>query len=162
MARRARGRRRRVISPDGRAATSPGEHGQDRGDPRRGGPHGGTGASRPEQDGERGWQRPLGAAPDVWAVFVQGRHRDAHVHAGDVHAPDAEMALVLAKENYTRRDPCVNLWVVRADQIHATTRPAAEMFVPATDKSYRFGGSYRQQRRVLQSSYKASYRDEDQ
>jgi len=108
------------------------------------------------------WEHPLGAAKDVWAVFVQGRRRDTHVYAGDVHAPDAEMALVLAKENYTRRDPCVSLWVVRADQIHATAQDAAEMFVPATDKSYRFGGSYRQQRRVLQSSYQAAYREEDQ
>jgi len=84
------------------------------------------------------------------------------VYAGDVHAPDAEMALVLAKENYTRRDPCVSLWVVRADQIHATAQDAAEMFVPATDKSYRFGGSYRQQRKAFQSSYQAAYREEDQ
>jgi len=155
---RPRGRRRRVIPPADRAVTPPGE----RSDPAPGGPRRGADAPRREPVGEGGWQRTLGAAPDVWAVFVQGRHRDAHVYAGDVHAPDAEMALVLAKENYTRRDPCVNLWVVRADQIHATTRPAAEMFVPATDKSYRFGGSYRQQRRVLQGSYKASYRDEDQ
>lgn len=108
-----------------------------------------------------GWEGPLGAAPDVWAVFVQGRRRDVHVYAGDVHAPDAEMALVLAKENYTRRDPCVSLWVVRADQIHATTQSAAEMFVPATDKSYRFGGSYRRQRKVLQGSYGTDYREDE-
>ena len=93
----------------------------------------GRGERRLTGEGVRGkWEAPLGAAPDVWAVFVQGRRRDAHVYAGDVHAPDAEMALVLAKENYTRRDPCVSLWVVRADQIHATGPAAAEMFVPAT------------------------------
>ncbi|HXX36784.1 MAG TPA: 1,2-phenylacetyl-CoA epoxidase subunit B [bacterium] len=126
-------------------------------------PPDGSGADRARAAGPGpAWERPLGTAPDVWAVFVQGRHRDMHVYAGDVHAPDAEMALVLAKESYTRRDPCVNLWVVRADHIHATTQSASEMFAPATDKSYRFGGSYRQQRRILQSSYKASYREEDQ
>jgi len=107
------------------------------------------------------WEGPLGAAADVWAVFVQGRRRDAHVYAGDVHAPDAEMALVLAKENYTRRDPCVSLWVVRADQIHATAQSASEMFVPATDKSYRFGGSYRRQRKILQGSYGTDYREDE-
>ena len=122
----------------------------------------GRGERRLTGEGVRGkWEAPLGAAPDVWAVFVQGRRRDAHVYAGDVHAPDAEMALVLAKENYTRRDPCVSLWVVRADQIHATGPAAAEMFVPATDKSYRFGGSYRRQRKVLQSSYGTDYREDD-
>ena len=78
------------------------------------------------------WEGPLAAPPDVWAVFLQARKRDPHMYVGDIHAPDAEMALVLAKENYTRRDPCVNLWVVRADQIHATTSDAVEMFEPAT------------------------------
>ncbi len=108
------------------------------------------------------WERRLGAAPDVWAVFLQARRRDPHVYVGDVHAPDAEMALVLAKEGYTRRDPCVNLWVVRADQIHATTHSAEEMFDPVTDKSYRFGGSYRQQQKAYRSAWRLSHREEDQ
>ncbi len=108
------------------------------------------------------WQRALDAPRDVWAVFLQARRRDPHVYVGDVHAPDAEMALVLAKEGYTRRDPCVNLWVVRADQIHATTTGAEEMFEPATDKSYRFGGSYRQQQKFYRSAWRLSHREEDQ
>jgi hypothetical protein len=35
------------------------------------------------------------------------------------------------------------------------------MFVPATDKSYRFGGSYRRQRKVLQESYGTEYREDE-
>ncbi len=108
------------------------------------------------------WQRPLTEALDVWAVFLQARRRDPHVYVGDVHAPDAEMALVLAKESYTRRDPCVNLWVVRADQIHATTHAAEEMFAPASDKSYRFGGSYRQQQKVYRGTWQPTQREEDE
>lgn len=111
---------------------------------------------------EKRWEGPLAAPPDVWAVFLQARTRDPHVYVGDVHAPDAEMALVLAKENYARRDPCVSLWVVHADQIHATTSEAAAMFAPATDKSYRFGGSYRQQQKVYGSGWRLSHREEDQ
>ena len=99
------------------------------------------------------WVRTLEAPADVWAVFLQARRRDAHVHVGDVHAPDAEMALLLAKESYARRDPCVSLWVVPAREIRATAGDAAEMFEPATDKSYRFGGSYRQQQRVYRGGY---------
>jgi ring-1,2-phenylacetyl-CoA epoxidase subunit PaaB len=102
------------------------------------------------------WVRTLEAPADVWAVFLQARRRDAHVHVGDVHAPDAEMALLLAKENYARRDPCVSLWVVPAREIRATADDAAEMFEPATDKSYRFGGSYRQQQRVYRGGYQAA------
>lgn len=109
-----------------------------------------------------GWERRLTTPHDVWAVFLQARTRDPHVHVGDVHAPDAEMALVFAKENYARRDPCVNLWVVRADEIHATTAAVAEMFEPAIDKSYRFGGSYRKQQHVYRSAWRLSHGDEDQ
>jgi ring-1,2-phenylacetyl-CoA epoxidase subunit PaaB len=58
------------------------------------------------------------------------------------------MALLLAKEQFARRDPCVNLWVVRYADIAATSYDDADMFAPATDKSYRFGGSYREQQRI--------------
>ncbi len=86
-----------------------------------------TAGAPPNGAGGR-WARPLPAPADVWAVFLQARKRDPHVHVGDVHAPDSEMALVLAKENYARRDPCVSLWVVRAAEIYATTADAAGMF----------------------------------
>ncbi len=116
----------------------------------------------PAGAGAHRWGQPLAGPGDVWAVFLQARKRDPHVYVGDVHAPDAEMALVLAKESFTRRDPCVNLWVVRIDQIHITPREAEEMFEPATDKSYRFGGSYRQQQKVYRTGWRLSHREEDQ
>ncbi len=108
------------------------------------------------------WGDPLATPHDVWAVFLRAHRRDPHVYVGDVHAPDAEMALVLAKESYTRRDPCVSLWVVRVDQIHTTPADAAEIFEPATDKSYRFGGSYREQQKVYRTGWRLSHREEDQ
>ena len=85
----------------------------------------------------------------IFAVFRQDTKNDPHVHVGEVHAPDAEMALVLAKEQFARRDPCVNLWVVALRDITATAYDDADLFEPATDKSYRFGGSYREQQRVM-------------
>ena len=42
----------------------------------------------------------------------------------------------------------MNLWVVRYADIGATRYEDADMLEPATDKSYRFGGSYREQQRV--------------
>jgi ring-1,2-phenylacetyl-CoA epoxidase subunit PaaB len=120
----------------------------------------GTGDGAPKNLGA--WERRLATPRGVWAVFLQARKRDPHVHVGDVHAPDAEMALVVAKENYARRDPCVNLWVVRADEIHATTADVAEMFEPVIDKSYRFGGSYRKQQHVYRSGWRLSHSDEEQ
>lgn len=88
-------------------------------------------------------------ASKIFAVFRQDTKNDAHVHVGDVHAADPEMALVLAKEQFARRDPCVNLWVVLYTAIGATSYDDAEIFEPSTDKSYRFGGSYREQQRVM-------------
>jgi ring-1,2-phenylacetyl-CoA epoxidase subunit PaaB len=84
----------------------------------------------------------------IYAVFRQETKNDAHVHVGDVHAPDPEMALILAKEQFARRDPCVNLWVVPYTSVTATAYADADIFDPASDKSYRFGGSYREQQRV--------------
>lgn len=88
-------------------------------------------------------------AARLFAVFRQDTKNDAHVHVGDVHATDPEMALVLAKEQFARRDPCVNLWVVPYTAVVATAYDDAEMFEPAIDKSYRFGGSYREQQRIM-------------
>ncbi len=44
-------------------------------------------------------------------VFVQGKEGKAFQHEGIVHAPNLEMAFVLAKEAFTRRFTCVSLHV---------------------------------------------------
>jgi ring-1,2-phenylacetyl-CoA epoxidase subunit PaaB len=55
-----------------------------------------------------------------------------------VHAPDAKMALQLARDVYTRRQEGVSIWVVRADHIVASDPQAKpEFFDPAEDKIYR-------------------------
>lgn len=101
------------------------------------------------------WATLVGMTPRqasrVFAVFRQDTKNDPHVHVGDVHAVDAEMALVLAKEQFTRRDPCVSLWVVPYSALTASAADDASLFEHATDKSYRFGGSYREQQRVLKA-----------
>ena len=74
----------------------------------------------------------------TYEVFHQTKRGDPHVHVGSVHATDAEMALMLARDQFARRLACVNLWVVPSDQIFATNYDDAEaLFEPATDKSYR-------------------------
>lgn len=58
-------------------------------------------------------------------VFHQERRDRPHLNVGTVHAPDAEMALLNARDVFVRRPDCVSLWVVPADQI--TSRTAQEM-----------------------------------
>ncbi len=80
----------------------------------------------------------------LWEVFVQERSGDPHQHAGSVRAADAEMALQNARDVYGRRGEAVNMWVVAASAIHATTPGDKESFFdPADDKVYRHPQFYK-------------------
>lgn len=48
----------------------------------------------------------------TYEVFVQPREGKPFQHEGVVHAPDIELAFVLAKETFTRRFTCISLFVV--------------------------------------------------
>jgi ring-1,2-phenylacetyl-CoA epoxidase subunit PaaB len=80
---------------------------------------------------------------ETWEVMHQTSRGAQHIHVGSVHAPNAELAIVFAKEQYARRMKCVNLWVVRTSAITATSYDDADMFEPATDKSYREAFGYK-------------------
>jgi len=74
----------------------------------------------------------------LWEVFIRPGAGLEHKHCGSVHAADAEQALHLAREVYTRRQEGDSIWVVPSAAITASA-PAAkgEMFEPAADKIYR-------------------------
>jgi ring-1,2-phenylacetyl-CoA epoxidase subunit PaaB len=75
---------------------------------------------------------------DLWEVFVRPKRGLAHVHAGSIHATDAEMALRNARDVYTRRQEGVSLWVVPAAEITASSPDEQDSFFdPAADKAYR-------------------------
>ena len=48
----------------------------------------------------------------TYEVFVQARSGKPFQHEGIVHAPNLEMAYLLAKEAFTRRFTCVSIYVV--------------------------------------------------
>lgn len=74
----------------------------------------------------------------MWEVFVRARRGMSHVHAGSVHAPDAEMALRNARDVYTRRQEGVSIWVVPSSAVLASTADQRDAFYePAADKEYR-------------------------
>lgn len=56
-----------------------------------------------------------------YIVFQQDDAGEPYHYDGSVHAPDAEMALLNARDVFTRRPACIGLWVVRADRIFART-----------------------------------------
>ena len=89
---------------------------------------------------------PQQAAPDdsaqnewpLWEVFLRAKAGLDHKHCGSLHAPDASMALQLAREVYTRRQEGVSIWVVRSSDITASDPGDKAMyFDPMADKVYR-------------------------
>ncbi len=79
----------------------------------------------------------------TYEVFTQKVRGAQHVHVGIVHAPSSEMALLFAKEQYARREQCVNIWVVKSVDVQATSYEDSTMFEHAFDKSYRESFGYK-------------------
>ncbi len=52
-----------------------------------------------------------------WEVFVRPRGGVTHVYSESVHAPDAETALLNARDTYLRRVEGVSLWVIPSGAI---------------------------------------------
>jgi ring-1,2-phenylacetyl-CoA epoxidase subunit PaaB len=79
------------------------------------------------------------AAPmPIWEVFIRSRNGLAHKHVGSLHAPDAAMALLAARDVYTRRNEGLSIWVVPSSAITASDpTDRAVLFEPAGDKIYR-------------------------
>jgi ring-1,2-phenylacetyl-CoA epoxidase subunit PaaB len=83
---------------------------------------------------------------DQWQtfeVFAQKQRGQHAIHLGSLHAPNAEMALVLAKEQYTRREKVHSLWLVRTADIFVTQPEDEELFNPGFDKAYRESFGYK-------------------
>ncbi|WP_374688631.1 phenylacetic acid degradation protein [Promineifilum sp.] len=61
---------------------------------------------------------------DQWPryeVFKQDRPDGPHRNVGSVHAPDAELAVLNARDVFARRPACHSLWVIPAEAIMART-----------------------------------------
>ena len=74
----------------------------------------------------------------LWEVFIRSRAGLNHRHSGSLHAADAQMALEMARDVYTRRNEGVSIWVVESKNIMASDPEDKEaLFDPAGDKIYR-------------------------
>ncbi len=73
----------------------------------------------PLQTGEVPSKPKLDQLP-TYEVFVQAKEPRPFKHEGGVHATSIEMALVFAKEQYTRRGICSGIWVVATKDIVVT------------------------------------------
>ena len=78
----------------------------------------------------------------MWEVFIRQRRGMSHVHAGSLHAPDAETAAQHARDVYTRRQEGVSIWVVPSSSITALDPEDAADFIDANEKPYRSATYY--------------------
>ncbi len=79
----------------------------------------------------------------LFEVFIRSKQGMEHKHCGSLHAADAQQALQMARDVYTRRMEGVSIWVVASAQITASQpEDKDEMFDPASDKIYRHPSFY--------------------
>ena len=84
----------------------------------------------------------------TYEVFEQKKRGTHHIHVGSVHAPSAELAVVFAKEQDSRRGQCVNLWVTKTSDIFATDYDDADIFETTSSKQYREPDAYKVMDRI--------------
>jgi len=78
------------------------------------------------------------AAMPIWEVFIRARAGLSHRHVGSVHAADAGMALLAARDTYTRRGEGLSIWVVPSAAISASDPADRDsLFEPTASKPYR-------------------------
>ena len=76
----------------------------------------------------------------VWEVFRQEAEGDPLVHAGNVNAPDEELAMHYAREFYGRRQESHRLWIVPRSAITELDDP--DLLQPPFDRSFKKPGGY--------------------
>ena len=81
-----------------------------------------------------------GADPEIWEVFRQEKDGDPMHHAGNVRAPDRDLAMHYAREFYSRRQESVRLWVVPRTEITDLSDP--DLLKPPLDRTFKKPGGY--------------------
>ena len=76
----------------------------------------------------------------MFEVFRQEKDGDPMTHAGNLLAPDAELALHYARELAGRRQESIRLWVVPRDEIGIVDDP--DLLKPPLDRSFKKPGGY--------------------
>ena len=79
----------------------------------------------------------------TFEVFHQNKRGAQHKHVGIVHAPNPDMALLYAKEQYARREVTSNIWVVPSSCISATEYSDDDIFSTSPEKIYRNPATYK-------------------
>ena len=99
-----------------------------------------------------------GARTDVFEVFRQEKEGDAMRHAGNVVAPDIELATHYAREFYSRRQESVRLWIVPRAEI--TDLTDLDLLQPPFDRTFKKPGGYVMRDKLEEAKARAKETDE--
>ncbi len=77
---------------------------------------------------------------EVYEVFRQEKDGEPMRHAGNVRAPDPELAVHYAREFYSRRQESTRLWIVPRAAIQDLSDP--DLLNPPLDRSFKKPGGY--------------------
>lgn len=94
---------------------------------------------------------------EEYEVFSRKKEGMALEHRFSLLAPNQEMAFLLAKENFFRREPIIDLWVVKRSDIRRMTQGERGAF-QSLDKDYRETRGYAD----LNARWRAFKGEEDQ
>ncbi|MGM9925016.1 MAG: 1,2-phenylacetyl-CoA epoxidase subunit PaaB [Bacillus sp. (in: firmicutes)] len=75
-------------------------------------------------------------------VFSKRTPTSSFQHQFSLLAPNKEMALLMAQENFMRRDPVVDIWVVKRKDIGTLSQEDKQMLVRLDNKDYRTTKGY--------------------
>ena len=89
---------------------------------------------------------------ETYEVLHQAKTGGRHTHVGSVHAPNAEMAYLFAKEQFGRRMATTSIWVVRTADVFTTGEDDAELYASAasSDKEYRNANVWKVRDKITQ------------
>ena len=91
---------------------------------------------------------------EVYEVFRQDKQGEAFRHAGNLLAPDPDLAVHYAREFYGRRQESQRLWVVRREAIRDLDDP--DLLHPPLDRSFKKPGGYVMRDKLAQARRRAT------
>ncbi|UOF92490.1 1,2-phenylacetyl-CoA epoxidase subunit B [Fodinisporobacter ferrooxydans] len=74
---------------------------------------------------------------DIYEVFSQKTFKSSFEHQFSLLAPNHEVAMAMARENFLRREPCVNMWVVKREDIYVLPPEERKYLDKLDNKEYR-------------------------
>ncbi|WP_346728943.1 1,2-phenylacetyl-CoA epoxidase subunit PaaB [Lederbergia citrea] len=79
---------------------------------------------------------------EIFEVFSKRTHKSDFQHQFNLLAPNHEMAFIMAQENFMRREPVVDLWIVKRSDIRMMKPEERDSLARLDNKDYRTTKGY--------------------